>query len=123
MATTAPDRFRLHYRDRLFEVEATPGLVSRTARLPIDGEQVDEQAVELESARLEGGGLRIKVTWSLHGQVASCVAVPEEVPEEAEADEELPFEPPEGSYAAELEAFARRRPWLYAAEDHSRMER
>lgn len=115
MPTSPPGRYRLDHNGQLLEVEAARRGLATSARLFVDGNQVDERTTWFEPARLRGGGVEVAVRWRLLGPATASATVPA-AESETDGDEAgIPFAPPPGSLAAKLETLAREHPGLYAS--------
>ncbi|GAA3231826.1 hypothetical protein [Actinocorallia longicatena] len=104
----APDRYLLEHEGRHYEIESSSlGLIGDRAVLFADGERVAEAKGELDAAKLEHDGIKIKVRWNLRHEIKEI---------RAEAGEEpLRFVPPPGTLLARRDRWERERPVLFAA--------
>lgn len=103
----ARDRYVLDHEGRRYEIESESlGLIGDLARLFVDGEQVAEAKGELDAAKLEHEGLKIKVRWTLRHEIKQITA--------ELADQPLRFVPPDGTLLAKRDRWERDRPVLFA---------
>lgn len=115
-----PPNLPRHTLDRAghhIEVEVGAVKLTNTARLFIDGQQIDEQHASLgDRTRFQWNGSAIVVQWGWwSGQVMKCVLVEERDPGNAQPKiDETPFAPPPGTRAAKLAQFRHEHPALYA---------
>lgn len=113
-----PARYRLDHAGHRIEVEVSAVRLTNTARLLIDGQQVDEQRASLgDRTQLRWQHWTVLVHWGWwSGQIARCVLLEERDNHESQADGAgIVFTPPPGSHAARLAQFQREHPALYAA--------
>lgn len=122
MHSTNANRFRLHVRGTLIEVEVEPKLLEPKARLLIDGETVDEQSTWPEQTSLQGPGMDVRIQWTWFARPHRAWAMfDDEQDERVGRDEtgkprpEHELAPPEGSWAARVTTFANDHPNLYAS--------
>lgn len=110
-----PARYTLDHAGSRLEVEVVAARLTNTARLFVDGQQVDEQQASLgDRTYLRWQQRAVLVQWGWwSGQVARCVLFEEH--ESRPEREGIPFTPPPGTRAARLARFRREHPALYAA--------
>jgi hypothetical protein len=113
--------YRLHHRGTVLLVEAPAAGPARTARLLVDGVEVDRGDCRyLGACVLRHGDTQVEVGWNAANRVRSCaVLLPPDVDfvdgAARHAARRLPMDPPEGTMAARLAAFQREHPAVYAS--------
>lgn len=122
MTALGSARYATSLAGQLIEVDASRSGLTSTARLYVDGAQVDEQSSGVEEIRLayEDVDVRVRCVWP--GRISHCALVLRDAPTDAveAGDEEgtehrVPLDPPPGTRAAKMAEFERSHPRLYAS--------
>ncbi len=113
-----PARYTLVHNGRRLEVEVSSAGLTNSARLLVDGRQVDaRQASIADRTTLQWGDRMVVLAWGwLPGSVASCVLREEQTTGDAVPQiDDTPLDPPAGSYAASIVKLQHEQPALYAS--------